>query len=240
MFFDVGEPHVFDGGTFEICESPTGPTTVPLTYSLSVAEGCDNSEPVVNFTNTGTGTIYASIDIFAQQVSPGATVTASWPVALGDLVEQSEWHADEFSDPMGDIGPEFATGTVFLANACGDTTGPVDRPNGVIRNIALRLRRRSFRLSPSRRRVWAASCSSERPAGKSSEKSKPMSTWSMPTGARATSSCCSPVEGRGDGLQMAARSRSSAATTGWLPTSSMSSPRCSGGGDAGSDLGAAL
>ena len=135
VFFDLGEPFVFDSGTFEGCDSPTSPTTSPL-YSVSVAEGCDNGEPVVNFTNTGTATIYASIDIFAQQVGPGATVAASWPLALGDLDQESDWHAYELSDPMGDIGPEFATGTVFLANACGDTTGPVDSPNGVIRNIA--------------------------------------------------------------------------------------------------------
>ena len=191
VFFDLGEPYVFDGGTFGVCE-PTAPTTVPLTYSLSVAEGCSNGEPVVNFTNTGTGTIHVTIDTFAQQVSPGAAVAASWPSAGGDLDPQSEWHAYELSDPMGDIGPEFATGTVFLPNACGVTTGPVDSPTGVIRNIAAATRRRRLW-----RRVRAASCSSERQAGKSSGKSKPMSTWWPPTGARATSSCCSPVAGAG-------------------------------------------
>ena len=80
VFFDLGEPYVFDGGTFGDCE-PTAPTTVPLTYSLSVAEGCNNGEPVVNFTNTGTGSIHVTIDTFAQQVSPGAAVAASWPSA---------------------------------------------------------------------------------------------------------------------------------------------------------------
>jgi Tol biopolymer transport system component len=135
VFFDLGQPYVFDGGTFRIC-APTAPTTVSLAYSVSVAEGCSDGEPVVNFTNTGTGTIYASIDIFAQHVDAGSTVTASWPLALGDPDPQSEWHAYEFSDPMGDIGAEFATGTVFLPNACGDTTGPVDSPTAVIRNIA--------------------------------------------------------------------------------------------------------
>jgi hypothetical protein len=136
VFFDLGEPFVFDGGTFGVCESPTTSTTVPLTYSVSVAEGCTDGEPVVNFTNTGTGTMYTSIGIFAQPVNPGATVAAFWPTAHSDLHQQFDWHAYEFPDPMGDIGPEFATGTVFLANACGVTTGPVDSPTGVIRNIA--------------------------------------------------------------------------------------------------------
>ena len=134
VFFDLGEPYVFDGGTFGA--SPTSPT-VPPTYSVSVAEGCNNGEPVVNFTNTGTGTMYANFGIFAQPVNPGATVAASWPTAHGDLYEQFDWHAYESPDPLGDIGPQFATGTVFLANACGVTTGPVDSPNGVIRNIGV-------------------------------------------------------------------------------------------------------
>ena len=80
--------------------------------------------------------MHANIDSFAQLVDPGATVAASWPTAHGDLYQQFDWHAYEFPDPMGDIGPEFATGTVFLANACGVTTGPVDDPKAVIRNIA--------------------------------------------------------------------------------------------------------
>ena len=134
VFFDLGEPYVFDGGTFGVCESPTTPT-LPPTYSVSVAEGCNNGEPVVNFTNTGTGTVHANIGIFAQPVSPGAAVAAFWPTAHGDLYQQFDWHAYESPDPLGDIGPQFATGTVFLANACGVTTGPVDSPTGVIRNI---------------------------------------------------------------------------------------------------------
>src|SRR4029079_8507277 len=54
VFFDLGQPYVFDGGTFAVCQ-PTGPTTVPLTYALSVTEGCRDSEPMVNIANTGTG-----------------------------------------------------------------------------------------------------------------------------------------------------------------------------------------
>ena len=130
VFFDLGEPYVFDGGTFGICESP------PLGYSVSVAEGCNDGEPVVNFTNTGTGTIHATIDSFAQPIDPGVTVAAFWPTAHGDPYPEFDWFAYEFPDPMGDIGPEFAAGTVFLANACGVTTGPVDVPNGDPEHLA--------------------------------------------------------------------------------------------------------
>ena len=134
VFFDLGQPYVFDGGTFAVCDS----TTVPLPYSVSVAEGCNDGEPVVNFTNTGTATMYATIGSFAQPVDPGATATASWPTAHGDLHQQFDWHAYEFADPTGDVGPEFATGTVFLAIACGITTGPVDDPDAsVIRNLGV-------------------------------------------------------------------------------------------------------
>jgi hypothetical protein len=126
VFFDLGEPYVFDSGTFGSCESPTT-TTPTLRHSVSVIEGCNNGEPVVNFTNTGTEAMYANIGLFAQLVSPGATVAAFWPTAHGDLYQQFDWHAYESPDPMADIGPEFATGTVFLANACGATT--------VIRNV---------------------------------------------------------------------------------------------------------
>ena len=132
VFFDLGGPYVFDSGTFAVCESPT----VPLTYSLSVAEGCIGAEPVVNLTNTGTATVYATVGSFAQPVEPGATAAASWPTAQGDLLQQSDWHAYESPDSPGDSGPEFATGTVFLVNACGVTTGPVHVPT-VIRNIAV-------------------------------------------------------------------------------------------------------
>jgi hypothetical protein len=135
VFFDLGEPYVFDGGTFGICESSTTSTTAPPTYSVSVAEGCTNGEPVLTFTNAGTGTMYATIGMSAQPLDPGATATASWPTAHGDPYPEFDWHASELPDPTGDIGPEFATGTVFLANACGVTTGPVDSPNGVIRNL---------------------------------------------------------------------------------------------------------
>ena len=100
VFFDLGEPYVFDGGTFGVCE-PTAPTTVPLTYSLSVAEGCSDGEPVVNITNTGTGPIHVNIGTFAQPVGPGAAVAASWPSAGGDLDPQSEWHAYELCRPDG-------------------------------------------------------------------------------------------------------------------------------------------
>jgi hypothetical protein len=135
VFFDLGEPYVFDGGTFGICEQPMPLPTPPLTYSVSVAEGCTDGEPVVNFTNTGTGRIHATIGTFTQQINPGTTVAASWPTAHGDLPPQLTWRAHELADPTGNIGPEFATGTVSLANACGVTTGPVDRPNGVVRNL---------------------------------------------------------------------------------------------------------
>ncbi len=137
VFFDLGEPYVFDGGTFGVCESPVTTPTVPLISSVSVAEGCINGEPVVNFTNTGTATVHVNIGIFAQPVDPGATVVAFWPTAHGDLYQQFDWHAHESPDSRGDIGPEFATGTVFLANACGVTTGPVDDVPTVIRNIAV-------------------------------------------------------------------------------------------------------
>ena len=80
VFFDLGEPYVFDGGTFGICES------LPLRYSVSVAEGCNDGEPVVNFTNTGTGTIHATIDSFASRsirerpsLRPGRWHTATVP-----------------------------------------------------------------------------------------------------------------------------------------------------------------
>ena len=43
------------------------------------------------------------------------------------------------SRPDGRDRTEFATGTVFLANACGATTGPVDGPTGVVRNIGAAL-----------------------------------------------------------------------------------------------------
>ena len=106
VFFDLGEPYVFDGGTFGVCESPT----VPLRYSVSVAEGCNDGEPVVNFTNTGTATMYANIGSFAQLVSPGATVTAFWPTAHGDLTSSSigtptsfptQWETSDRSSPQG-------------------------------------------------------------------------------------------------------------------------------------------
>ncbi len=214
VFFDLGEPYVFDGGTFGACEQ-TAPTTVQLTYSLEVAEGCTTGEPMVNFTNTGTGPIHVTIDTFEQQVSPGAAVAVSWPSVGGGTSSRNpsgtptnsptRWETSDRSSPQ---------------ERCSSPTPAVRRPARSTvppRSSGTSLQRLR------RRRVRAASCSSERQAAKSSGKSKPMYTWWPPTGARATSSCCSPVEGRGDGLQMAARSRFSAATTGWLPTSSMSS-----------------
>ncbi len=128
VFFDLGEPMVFDSGTSGICGS------LPLRYSVSVAEGCDDGDPVVNVTNNGTGTIHTTIDRSAQLVAPGETVAVSWPMPHGDPHQEFDWFAFEFPDPMGDIGPQFAAGTLFLANACGVTTGPVDAPT-VIRNI---------------------------------------------------------------------------------------------------------
>ena len=104
VFFDLGEPYVFDGGTFGICGS------LPLGYSVSVAEGCNDGEPVVNFTNTGTGTIHAKIDSFAQPIDPGVTVAASWPTANGDPYPEFDWFAYEFPDPMGGIGPDSPPG----------------------------------------------------------------------------------------------------------------------------------
>ena len=35
--------------------------TLPLAYSVAVAEGCNNGEAVVNITNSGTGTVHANI-----------------------------------------------------------------------------------------------------------------------------------------------------------------------------------
>ena len=134
VFFDLGQPYVFDGGTFGVCQ-PTAPTTVPLTYSVSVTEGCSDSTPMVNITNTGTGPIHVNIGTFDQAVGPGAAVVASWPSGGDDFDPQSEWHAYELS-ATGDIGPQFATGTVLLPNACGDVTTPIDSPTAVIRNLA--------------------------------------------------------------------------------------------------------
>ena len=148
VFFDLGEPYVFDDGTFEACQSPTN-----LTYSLSVVEGCRDGEPVVIVTNTGTGVVHASIGTFAQRVSPGTTVAASWPTAQGDPNQQVDWHAYESPDPQGDIGREFATGTVVLARACGVTTGPVDRPDGVVRNIGAATQIPTSSASPSAGRL---------------------------------------------------------------------------------------
>ena len=128
VFFDLGEPMVFDSGTFGNCGS------LPPGYSVSVAEGCVDGEPVVQFTNTGRGTIHATIDSFAERIGPGETGAAFWPTARGDPYPEFDWFAFELPDPMGEIGPEFAAGTVFLANACGVTTGPVDFPT-VVRNI---------------------------------------------------------------------------------------------------------
>ena len=123
LFFDLGEPHVFDVGTFGICGS------LPLRYSVSVAEGCDDGDPVVRFTNTGAGTIYTTIDSFAQLVDRGETVAVSWPTAHGDPHETFDWFAFEFPDPMGDIGPEFAAGTVFLAERVRRHDWPRRCPN---------------------------------------------------------------------------------------------------------------
>ena len=74
VFFDLGEPYVFDGGTFETCEPPT--PTEPLPYSVSVVEGCNDGEPIVNVTNTGTTAIYVDLGTFAQLLNPEATVAA--------------------------------------------------------------------------------------------------------------------------------------------------------------------
>jgi Tol biopolymer transport system component len=128
VFFDLGEPVVFDSGTFGTCGS------LPLRYSVSVAEGCDNGEPVVSITNNGTGAIHITIERSAQVVDPGETVTVPWPTAQAVPHQNFDWFAFEFPDPMGDIGPTVAAGTLFLANACGVTTGPVDVPT-VVRNI---------------------------------------------------------------------------------------------------------
>ena len=99
-----------------------------LPYSVTVAEGCVDhgfgDEPVVNFTNTGTGTIVAAVGMAVRNVAPGGTFEAWWPSAHGDLYPQFDWEAYELPDPMGEWGPVFATGTVYLANACRVTTVP--------------------------------------------------------------------------------------------------------------------
>ena len=116
---------------------------------MSVAEGCNDGEPVVNFTNTGTGTMYANIGIFAQLVSPGATVAAFWPTAHGDLTSSSigtptsfptRWETSDRSSPQG---------------RCSSPTPAVSRralsivPTGSSGTSARRFRRRRFRLSPA-------------------------------------------------------------------------------------------
>jgi hypothetical protein len=104
------------------------PAAAALPYSVTVAEGCVDhgfgDEPVVNFTNTGTGTIVAGIGMAVRNVAPGETFEAWWPSAHGDLYPQFDWEAYELPDPMGEWGPVFATGTVYLVNACRVTTVP--------------------------------------------------------------------------------------------------------------------
>ena len=130
VFFDVGRAHVFDGGTFDVCGSPpTTSTSVPPTSSVSATEGCDDGDPVVKFTNTGTTTIYASIGTFAEPIDPGLTATAPWPTADGDLPPVIDWHAHEVA-PTGGIGQEFTTGTAFLVNACAEIGHPQHRRQG--------------------------------------------------------------------------------------------------------------
>jgi hypothetical protein len=130
VFFDLGQAHVFDGGTFDDCGSPpTTSTSVPPTSSVSATEGCDDGDPVVKFTNTGTTTIYASVGTFAEPIDPGATATAPWPTAGGKLPPVIDWHAHEVA-PTGEVGQEITSGTAFLVNACA--------ARSVIRNIGAR------------------------------------------------------------------------------------------------------
>ena len=90
------------------------------TYSVGVAEACVDGDPVIRFTNTGTGHIYANIGMAARAVAPGATYDAFWPMAHGDLYPSFEWAAYELPDPAGQPGDQpFASGEVQLLDACG-------------------------------------------------------------------------------------------------------------------------
>ena len=192
VFFDLGEPYVFDGGTFGVCQSPT--TT--LTYSLSVAEGCTDGEPVVNFTNTGTGMIHASIGTLRPAGRSGGDRRGVLANGAGRPEPAGRLARLRVPRPAG----RHRTGVRHRHGVPGSTPA-VSRPAPSIVPTASSATSCAAPSDPdqqSRRRAPAASCSSDRQAGTTVRRIwKPTSTWWMQTGVNVTSSCCSPMDGAG-------------------------------------------